>query len=460
MPELPEVETVKNTLIPLVKDKVIIGVDIFYDRLIQSNIDDFKKDIINKKILGIQRYGKYLFFDLSDDFILITHLRMEGKFAYHKTSQNIRISSTTLAFYFSDNTSLCFNDTRKFGLMYLTTKNEIHDLPMIKKLGIEANKIKESDYQELFKKLRKNKPIKNLITDQSILCGIGNIYADETLYLSKIHPLTKGKDLTDNDFINIFNNAKKILNKAITLGGSSVHSFSSNGIDGKFQEELLCYGKEGKICPNCGTKFHKIFLNGRGTTFCPNCQIYKPIEKAIGITGKIGSGKSTLLNHFKDLNYLTISSDELIKEIYHDPVINKKISKIVGFIFNIDNKEDRNKIKLKMINNPQVKEKIEDILYPVLENRLIKIIEENDDVVIEVPLLFKAHYEYMFKKIFVLDIDESKQIEHLKSRGDNVTTSLKINNDYSDLNLDKVYVIKNNSSKEELFKKVDEILNK
>lgn len=460
MPELPEVETVKNTLIPLVKDKVIVGVDIFYDRLIQSNIDDFKKDIINKKILGIQRYGKYLFFDLSDDFILITHLRMEGKFAYHKTSENIRISSTTLAFYFSDKTSLCFNDTRKFGLMYLTTKKEIHDLPMIKKLGIEANKIKESDYQELFKKLRKNKPIKNLITDQSILCGIGNIYADETLYLSKIHPLTKGKDLTDNDFINIFNNTKKILDKAITLGGSSVHSFSSNGIDGKFQEELLCYGKEGKICPTCGSKFHKIFLNGRGTTFCPNCQIYKPLEKAIGITGKIGSGKSTLLNHFKELNYLTVSSDELIKEIYHDPVINKKISKIVGFIFNIDKKEDRTKIKLKMINDSRVKEKIEDILYPVLENRLIKIIEDNENVVIEVPLLFKAHYEYMFKKIFVLDVDETKQIEHLKSRGDNVTTSLKINNDYNDLNLDKVYVIKNNSSKEELFKKVDEILNK
>ena len=96
MPELPEVETVKNTLIPLVKDKVIIGVDIFYDRLIQSNIDDFKKDIINKKILGIQRYGKYLFFDLSDDFILITHLRMEGKFAYHKTNENIRKSWSEL----------------------------------------------------------------------------------------------------------------------------------------------------------------------------------------------------------------------------------------------------------------------------------------------------------------------------------------------------------------------------
>lgn len=460
MPELPEVETVKNTLIPLVTNKTITKVDIFYDRLIQSNIDDFRKNIINKKILGLQRYGKYLFFDLSDDYILITHLRMEGKFAYHETNKNIRISSTTLAFYFSDGTTLCFNDTRKFGLMFLTTKSEIHSLAMMQKLGIEANKIKESDYEMLFKKLSKNKPIKNLITDQSILCGIGNIYADETLYLSKIHPLTKGKDLKEEDFIRIFKNAKEVLDKAITLGGSSVHSFSANGIDGKFQEELLCYGKEGKPCPNCNTKFHKIFLNGRGTTFCPNCQIYKPLEKAIGITGKIGSGKSTLLNHFKDLNYLTISSDVLIKEIYHDPVINKKISKIVGFIFNIDKKEDRNKIKLKMINDPKIKGKIEDILYPVLEQRLIKIIKDNENVAIEVPLLFKAHYEYMFKKIFVLDIDESKQIEHLKLRGDNVTTSLKINNDYSALSLDKVYVIKNNSSKEELFKKVDEILNK
>ena len=204
MPELPEVETVKNTILPLIKDKTIKKVTVFYNRLIQSDLETFKKEIINKKILNVQRYGKYLFFDLSDDYILIIHLRMEGKFSYNKNPSNARISSTTLIFNLDDNSTLSFNDTRKFGLMYLTTKKEIHSLPMMQKLGIEANKVEISDYPSLIKKLKRRKPIKELLLDQSILCGIGNIYADETLYRSKINPLTKGNELKDEQFIEIF----------------------------------------------------------------------------------------------------------------------------------------------------------------------------------------------------------------------------------------------------------------
>lgn len=458
MPELPEVETLKNILLPLVKNKTIINVDIFYDNLIKSDINEFKKIIINKTILDITRYGKYLFFKLSDNYTLITHLRMEGKFLYNEERKHSRKTSTTLIFTFKDNTYLSFNDTRKFGLMYLIKTNEVNSLEMIKKLGIEVNKVEKKDYPLLINKFKKNKKIKELLLDQTILSGLGNIYADESLFDAKINPLTKGKDLKDNEIINLIESAKKIVNKAILLGGSSVHTFSANGIDGKFQNELKVYNKENKSCINCLTPLHKIFINGRGTTFCPNCQIDYSIKKAIGITGPIGSGKSTLLNYLKTKNYLIISSDEEIHKLYKDPLINKKISKIYGFNFDINNLEDKKKAKEILISNPLKKKEIENYLYPLLEKVLIKYIKENGKVAIEVPLLFKAHFEYMFSKIIVLEISNELQIKNLKNRGDNISSSLKINNDFSYNKLNNVYVIKTNGDLNHLYKECDKIL--
>lgn len=458
MPELPEVETVKNTILPLIKDKTISKIDIFYERLIQSDIKEFKKELINQTILNITRYGKYIFFHLTNDLVLIIHLRMEGKFSFNKEKENNRISSTSLIFYFNDNTSLSFNDTRKFGIMYLTKENEVNSLKMISKLGIEANNIKESDYENLFIKFNRKKAIKELLLDQAILCGIGNIYADEILYRSKINPFTKGNELTKDELILIFKNAKIVLNKAIELGGSSVHTFSSNGIDGKFQNELLCYGKENEICPNCGTRFHKTFLGGRGTTFCPNCQINYSIKKAIGITGKIGSGKSTVLKYLSSKDYLTLSSDEIVHSLYKEPYIKAKMSKILKLNFDIKNEDIRKKVKKIMIENPKIKKEVENYIYPILEDYLLKIIKENEKVAIEVPLLFKAHYEYMFIKILVIETDQKTQINNLKNRGDDVSSSLKINNDYSFNNSKDIYIIKNNSTLKELYKKIDEVI--
>ncbi len=458
MPELPEVETVKRILLPLIKDKIIDKVDIFYDKLIKSDYEDFKKNIINKKILDIERIGKYLLFILSDNYTLITHLRMEGKFSYNETRNHVRKTSTTLIFTFKDNTYLSFNDTRKFGIMYLCKSNEVYNLEMIKKLGIDVNKVTSNDYSILINKFKRNKKIKELLLDQTILAGIGNIYADESLFDAKINPLTKGKDLSNEEIIRLIESSKKIINNAITLGGSSIHSFSANGIDGKFQNELKVYDKENKPCINCSTPLHKIFINGRGTTFCPNCQIDHSIQKAIGITGPIGSGKSTLLKYLKTKKYLVISSDEEIHSLYKDPLINKKISKIYGFNFNINNIDDRKKAKEILISNPLKKKEIENYLYPILENKLIKYIKENKKVAIEVPLLFKAHFEYLFSKIIVLEISNELQIKNLKTRGDNINSSLKINNDFYYKNNDNVYVIKTNGDLNHLYNECDKIL--
>lgn len=458
MPELPEVETVKNIILPLVKGKTIDHVDVYFDKLVLSDLEEFKDKLKNQTLLNIERYGKYMFFMFSNELVLINHLRMEGKWRYSDGAYH-RNKFTTALFYFTDGSSLAFDDTRKFGIMYLSNIYNYKNLEMIKKLGIEPLNLEESMYSEIKKKFNKNKCVKDLLLDQTILCGIGNIYADEINYACKISPFKKGKDLTDEEVKNICINAKKILLEAIECGGSTIHSFHpSEGVDGRMQGHLKCYGHEGKPCPICGTKFHKTFIGGRGTTYCPNCQIDESIKKAIGITGPIGSGKSTVLNYFKKKKYLVLSCDEIVHELYKNPTISNKISRILGVPFNIENKEITRKAKEIMILNPKKKTAVEDYIYPILEDKLVSIIKENEKVAIEVPLLFKAHYEYMFKKIIVLEVSKDKQIEHLTKRGDDVKTSKAINKDFSYNKNENVYVIENNFSIDELYKKIDSII--
>ena len=455
MPELPEVETVINILKPLVVNKTISDYTIFYNRLIQSDIEDFK-NIKNKTILSITRFGKFIFFHLSDNYCLITHLRMEGKFRY-LTSKNI-IKSTTLIFTFSDSTYLSFDDTRKFGLMYLTKEEDVKNVKMISSLGIEANNVKDTDYEKIINKIiTKNKPIKELLLDQSIMCGIGNIYADEILFASKINPLTKGKELSSDNIITIIKNSKVILDRAIKEGGSTIHSFHpSEGVDGRFQVLLKAYGRNDKPCINCGTRMHKIFLNGRGTTFCPNCQIDYSLKKAIGITGPIGSGKSTVLKHLASLNYKTISSDDIVHSLYKEENVKRKISGLLHMNFDYFDPISKEKARNIMINNKEIKRNVEQYIYKVLEEKLIEEIKTSNLIAIEVPLLFKAHFEYMFKKIFVIEVSKEKQIENLNCRNEyKIEDKLKLNNDYHYLLNDDVIVIKNNSSLDELFKQID-----
>ena len=458
MPELPEVETVKNILEPLIVNKTIDHVDVFYDRLVQSDLNEFKEKLKGKTFLSLSRYGKFLFFHLSDNLVIISHLRMEGKYRYTK-EDNPRIKATSALFHLTDGSYLAYDDTRKFGLMYLSDEDNYKKVSMIAKLGIEANKIKDSDLLLISKKLNKKKPIKDLLLDQTILCGIGNIYADEILYQCKLNPLTKGTDLTEQDIKNIQKYALITLDKAIKLGGSTIHSFHpSEGVDGRFQEELLAYGRVGQTCPNCGTIFHKIFVSGRGTTFCPNCQINHELEKAIGITGPIGSGKSTILNHLKEKGYNTYSCDDMVHELYRDPLHKSKISKILHHPFDIDNPALVKQTREIMIKDSNIKKQVENYIYPVLEEKLLQILDKNDKVAIEAPTLFKAHIEYLFKKILVIEISEEQQIKNLKNRNDNIKLSKSLNKDYSFINSDKIKIIKATGDFDSLFEQVDKAL--
>ena len=270
MPELPEVETVKNGLKNKVLNKKITKCQIIYQGIIAyPDKDTFIKNITNQTINDIKRRGKFLMFEL-DDYYLISHLRMEGKY-FIKGHSDALAKHDHVIFTLNTEEELRYNDTRKFGKMHLVKKDEL-DLTPISKLGLEPwDELLTTKY--LKEKLNKKKAIKTLLLDQSIITGIGNIYANEILFLSKINPETTGNNLTNKNLTDIIDNTKKVLEKAINAGGTTIHSYASvDGITGKFQQELLVHGKKSVPCPNCKTEILKIEVNGRGTYYCPKCQ--------------------------------------------------------------------------------------------------------------------------------------------------------------------------------------------
>ena len=270
MPELPEVETVKEALKRKILNRKIVDVNVLYNNIVEyPKVTSFKEEIINETINDIKRRGKWLVFVL-DNYYLLSHLRMEGKYNIRGKDEEITKHEHVI-FYLDDNTSLRYNDTRKFGRMYLIKKEDFLTCKPIKDLGLEpfSNELTKEYLKEKYKKL--NKPIKTIILDQSIIVGIGNIYADEILFLSRINPLTLASELDDNDLDNIIKYTKEVLSSAIKSGGTTIRSYTSEeGVHGRFQQNLLVHTKD--ICPVCNNKIEKIKVGSRGTYYCSNCQ--------------------------------------------------------------------------------------------------------------------------------------------------------------------------------------------
>lgn len=268
MPELPEVETVKNSLKNYVLNRKILKVDVLYKGIINyPSVKEFIEKITNQTILDVKRRGKFLVFVL-EDYNLISHLKMEGKY-FIKDKYEITKHDHVI-FTLDNNKYLIYNDTRKFGKMYLINKEYDNNSPL-NILGLEPWD-KELTISYLKDKLNRNIAIKTLLLDQTIIVGIGNIYADEILFLSKINPLRKGYTLTNLELENIIKYTKEVLEKAISQGGTTIRTYSSvNGIHGLFQQELLVHGKNSN-CPICQEQILKIRVGGRGTYYCNNCQ--------------------------------------------------------------------------------------------------------------------------------------------------------------------------------------------
>ena len=274
MPELPEVETVRLSLLDLIIGKTIKSIDVYYERIIQSDVEEFKTLLVGETFRDVSRYGKFLIFIL-DHYIIVSHLRMEGKY-FLKGPQDAeeKLKHEHIIFNFTDGTTLRYNDTRKFGTMELFKTNDVKEVRSkepLNKLGIEP--ISGNLTVEYLKNKFQNKkePIKSALLDQSIITGLGNIYADEVCFMSRLNPKKKASTLTCDELQKVIDSSKTVLEKAISLGGTTIKSFvSSHAASGLFQNELLVHTKE--ICPVCGCKIEKIRVGGRGTYYCPNCQ--------------------------------------------------------------------------------------------------------------------------------------------------------------------------------------------
>ena len=269
MPELPEVETVKETLKKQLLNQKILDVVVNYSPIVEKpSVEEFINKIKNQTIIDIKRRGKWLLFELND-YYLLSHLRMEGKY-YIKNFNDEVTRHQHVIFKFKD-FELRYNDTRKFGRMYLLDKDNIYNTKPLNELGYEPwdDKLDINYLKSKYK--NKRLPIKTVLLDQSIIVGIGNIYDDEILFLSKINPYKKASELTDNELNNIITNTKIVLEKAIKLGGTTIKTYtSSEGVHGRFQNELLVHTKTN--CPICNSKLNIDKINGRSTYYCINCQ--------------------------------------------------------------------------------------------------------------------------------------------------------------------------------------------
>lgn len=273
MPEKPEVITVAKSLENQIINKTITGCNVFWDNIIASpSVKEFKKRIIGQKIISITTRGKFIVLELTKDALLI-HLRMEGKFLFRNKKDELN-KHEHVEFLLDDSISFRYQDVRKFGKMYLVSKEEMEKVKPLKDLGYEYYDEK-LDGKYLRKKLEKKQlPIKTVLLDQSIISGIGNIYDDEILFLCKIHPLQKANTISIRGCNKIVENTRKVLSHAVELGGTTIRSFtSSEGVHGMFQNELLIHGK--KNCPNCNSIIIKRMVNGRGTYYCKKCQRMK-----------------------------------------------------------------------------------------------------------------------------------------------------------------------------------------
>lgn len=416
MPELPEVETIKNVLSKIVIGKTIKSVDVYRDLTIEGDKSKFVSSLIGQTFLNMSRIGKYLIFHLTNDFVIISHLRMEGKYyEYNEVEPDSKYAK--VVFHFTDGKKLCYDDSRAFGLLKLSSESTYKQEEMLAKLGPEPFEVK--DVNEIMKKVKKSrKPIKTTLLDQTLITGLGNIYVDETLYASHIHPLTLTNQVTKKEWEAIINNAKEILSIAIEMGGSTIKSYHpGKDIDGNFQTRIKIYGRSGEVCPTCGHEYRFIKVGGRGTTFCPVCQMKKGAPINIGLTGKISSGKSTALDLYKELGAATLSSDEIVKELYEKEEVATLIEKTLKIKF-VSNKVDKGVLRNHLILNPKDKRKLEKIVHPLVEKEIMNFLyKENNPIrVVEVPLLFESKIDHYFDTIVVIDIDKKIQEERLYKR--------------------------------------------
>ena len=288
MPELPEVEVVKKSLTNKMENLIVKAIKIKDGRLRYKINRQKIKNIVGLRFKKISRRSKYLLFFFNKNIVMLVHFGMTGKFFFinnkktkYKTSfyydlnENKDKKYDRLIFDLSNNQKLIYNDVRKFGFIKIFKRENLNKISHIKDLGPEPLSIKFNF--SYFKKniLNRDRTIKDILMDQKFVSGLGNIYVNEILFYSGIRPIKKVNNLSNIEIKKIVRFTKKVISKAIILGGSSIKNFSSSsGKRGSFQQYFNVYGKKGEKCSNkkCKNNIIKIILANRASFYCPKCQ--------------------------------------------------------------------------------------------------------------------------------------------------------------------------------------------
>ena len=264
MPELPEVETIARKLKPDLLGRTILSADLRWARTLSTpSPKKFKDQIKDQKIVGVSRRAKYLIIQLAE-FNLLIHLRMSGDL-FIKDSTIKPEKHDRLVLKLSNNRSLIFNDTRKFGRVWLTSNTE----EVLGKLGPEPLS-KGFTSQWLHSALhKKHRQLKPLLLDQTFLVGLGNIYTDEALHIAKLHPVATSDSVTAKQAEALHEAIRSVLKEGIRRNGASIDWVYRGG---EFQNHFRVYDRAGKPCPVCGTRIVRLVVGQRGTHICPKCQ--------------------------------------------------------------------------------------------------------------------------------------------------------------------------------------------
>lgn len=288
MPELPEVETVRSGLEKLVIGKLIKKVMHDTPKSFPNATADVKQFLIGARITAVRRRAKVLLIDLSSDYSLVIHLKMTGQMVFvgkerfgagHPSESligELPDRSTRVTFDFDDGSQLFFNDQRKFGWIRLIPTVEVPNIDFMKKVGPEPldADFTWQQFAERFKR-RGRTNIKAALLDQTVIAGVGNIYADESLWGAKVHPKRLVASLSDDEFKVLYRELREVMNLAIEKGGSSNHTYvNAEGKKGSYMSFARVFRREGQTCPrHPDVIIEKLRVAGRGTHICPVCQV-------------------------------------------------------------------------------------------------------------------------------------------------------------------------------------------
>ncbi|MBQ1522318.1 MAG: bifunctional DNA-formamidopyrimidine glycosylase/DNA-(apurinic or apyrimidinic site) lyase [Erysipelotrichaceae bacterium] len=449
MPELPEVETVVRTLEHKINKRIIKEVNVLWKKLIEyPDPDSFSALLKDQQFVSFSRRGKFLIFELTD-FIMVAHLRMEGKF-YVYPEHTEPLKHTHIVFVL-DEGELHYNDVRKFGRFDLYRKDE--PLECLESLGYEPfdERLNGSLLKEYCR--RKKMPIKTQLLDQGMIAGIGNIYANEICFDVKLNPQHPACYISEVKWDEIIESTRKILAEAIQAGGTTIRSYTSSlGVTGMFQQNLHVHSRNNELC-ECGTIIKKIFVNGRGTYYCPNCQ--KQNALLVGITGKIGSGKSTVTEMVKEAGYPVISCDKVNAELWQKPDVLNEIERITG-------KKTKKEVSSVIYNDSNIKRNLENYLHKLIWEEVesyYKVNKYAKIVAVEVPLLFETDWYRHFDCNVLVTSNDSTVISRLQETRNMTLEEAEtvLSNQMSDEEKKKLadIIIDNNSTVEKLRENVN-----